>query len=101
MRPGAPGIDAASVHLCTLQDQASKLREERDAGARDVTTLRLDLDSTRQERDRLLADATRLQQEVERIRWAAGGWQGGQGPVGCVQGLAMCLWGRWVEAVGL
>lgn len=54
-----------------LQDQVTKLREEREQLARDVAVLRTDLDTTRQERDRLLTESAAAKAEVERIRYCS------------------------------
>ncbi|GLC49983.1 hypothetical protein PLESTB_000329700 [Pleodorina starrii] len=65
--------------LCSLQqrlnndqEQAAKVREERDFAVRDVAMLRADLEDTRKQRERALAEASKAKEDMERIR-AAGG----------------------------
>ena len=60
-----------------MQEQVEKLRTEREAAAKDVAVLRVDLDSTRQERDRLVAEHSRAKEEVDRhVGAGRGRWTG-------------------------
>jgi len=52
------------------QGQVQKLRDEREAAAREVAVLRIDLDATRADRERLTAEGKELREELD--RWVEG-----------------------------
>ncbi|KAI8469221.1 MAG: kinesin-like protein [Monoraphidium minutum] len=67
------GLVKSSERMLQLEkDQVQKLRDEREAAAREVAVLRVDLDATRADRERLTTEARELKEELDKIREAAG-----------------------------
>ncbi|GFR50250.1 hypothetical protein Agub_g12436 [Astrephomene gubernaculifera] len=58
--------------LALEREQVGKMREEREAAVRDLSTLRLDIDNMRVERERALAEAAKAKEDLEKLR-AVGG----------------------------
>ncbi|GIL50219.1 hypothetical protein Vafri_6438 [Volvox africanus] len=65
-------VRSLEQQLSLEREQVTKLREEREASARDLAVMRADLEDMRLQRERAKTDATQAKEDLERVR-AAGG----------------------------